>query len=74
MKVKLYRTQWIELGLDEDSNYRIALACFYLGFGFEETRRLVKHPLGLNHPDVKDAMDIAVFSGLDPSKDSITSA
>lgn len=72
MKVKLYRTQWIELGLDEGSNYRIALACFYLGFGFEETRRLVK--LGLDHPDVKDAMDIAVFSGLDPSKDSITSA
>lgn len=61
---------WDSLGLDEPERYNLALCCFYLGRGVEETRDLLSR--GPDDTEVLYVLETAVYSGLDMSTDTIT--
>lgn len=61
---------WDELNLDDPSNYHLALSCFFVGRGVEETRELLKR--GSTDPEVRYVLETAAFSGLNVDSDNIT--
>lgn len=69
MRLEMQTMLWAGLGLDEPYKYRAALACFYLGYGVEETRLLLTHRPGA--PELEDVVGLALACGLDYSRDSI---
>lgn len=70
MRVRMKPELWNSLGLDELEKYNLALCCFYLGRGIEETRDLLlRDP---SDPEVLYVLETAVYSGLDLDKDTIT--
>lgn len=60
---------WSALGLDDPAQYHLALSCFYLGKGVEETRDLLSR--GVSDPEVLYVLETAAFSGLDTTSDII---
>lgn len=69
MKLKMNEVLWRALDLDVPSKYFLALSCFYLGKGVEETRELLSRPH--HDPEVAFVLEAAAFSGLDPNVDFI---
>lgn len=62
MQIKVNHSIWVELGLDDPRNVKIARAYFYLGFGIHVTKRAID--LGIDHPEVVQYLDIATSCGL----------
>lgn len=69
MVVHLPAQVWANLGLDDEQKKNVTTACFYLGYGLDETKRISR--LGQDHRTVLDVLDIAIYSGLDFSIDNV---
>lgn len=69
MKVRMRKELWDSFGLDRADSYNLALCCFYLGKGLEETRDLLERRP--DDPEVLYTIETAVYSGLNPDVDSI---
>lgn len=72
MRLRIKGVLWNSLGLVDPTAYHLALSCFYLGKGVEETRDLLSR--GSSDPEVLYVMETAAFSGLDPTSDRIEKA
>lgn len=70
MRVRMKSELWDALKLDDPERYNLALCCFYLGKGVEETRDLLNRDN--SDSEVLYTLETAVYSGLNLSTDTIT--
>lgn len=59
---------WQELGLDDPVKRLDASMCFYLGYGVEETRRLLA---GFNATELESVRKLAPMNGFEAPRDLI---
>lgn len=69
MELKVQSYLWNDLALDDSGRYMLALACFYLGKGVEETRDVLNRDP--SDREVAFIVSTAAFCGLNPETDTI---
>jgi len=59
-EMKIHQFLWNDLELDQPGRLRDASMCFYLGYGVEETRKLLN---GYNPRELRDVRELAPLNG-----------
>lgn len=70
LNVRLYQGQWDRLRLNDEANYLLALAMFYIGHSLETIETATK--TAPDDPERSDYIATAMQLGLKPGFDTIT--